>query len=446
LRRITISEIVEDDLMATRLSLSEIESHVCDVVSKQQHIPRAKVHLDSRLVQDLNIDSLDLVDLLFHVEDYFGVSLPNEVVGNPAYKALFTRKDFRVRDFAELVYLQRETSAPAKRGFWLRNDAALPTNVEPFTQLAGTFPVNGLGARPLFEPLGNNPQGFPLYRRLTDGMLSVLVPGAERVPLGTDARTPFPDEHPAHAVALSSFLMDAEPVSTAAYCRFLNSIDTPDDATLHEWFLLPESDRRREHELLRRTGAEWSPLPGTGRFPMILVSWFGAAAYAQWANGKEWRDYHNDSPFLPSEAQWEYGARGMEPHPFPWGTAAADPARARFAQYERGKHYEPHELPLAPVNTPLGLSPFGLRHMAGNVWQWCSDWYAPRFFEAPDATRPNPRNDTATGVRAERGGSWIGPDFLCRSTYRRGRIPAAKGRCLGFRCISLPPARDHRGA
>ena len=174
---------------------------------------------------------------------------------------------------------------------------------------------------------------------------------------------------------------------------------------------------------------------------MVLVSWYGANAYSLWANGRDWRDYQGEG-LLPTEAQWEYAARGARRRPFPWGDEPPSPERMRFGQHRRGYTYQADALPMAAVNEPLGVSPFGLHHMAGNVWQWCRDWYDKDFYRTAPATAANPVNRTPTGVRSERGGSWVGPAELCRSSFRRGRPPAARGRCLGFRCVS--DARDAR--
>eukprot|EP00438_Fugacium_kawagutii_P019832 Skav227927 [mRNA] locus=scaffold146:284401:286153:+ [translate_table: standard] len=95
------------------------------------------------------------------------------------------------------------------------------------------------------------------------------------------------------------------------------------------------------------------------------------------------------------------------------------------------------DLPIAAVNQQLGVSPFGLRGMAGNVWQWCRDTYHENFYLSSEASLRNAWNSEAGEAKSERGGSWVGPSDLARSSYRRGRTPEAKGRCLGFRCAVL---------
>jgi acyl carrier protein len=420
---------------ATHLELPQIEMKICDIASQELGVRRSEMHPGLRLVQDLNCDSLQFVELIMAIEDEFAVTFPDDAP-NPVYKAVFTRNPFRLGDLAELVYLQQGTDGPkqsSRQRYKFQSDAG---PVSPFTQLNGRFSSVD-ASRPLFEPLGENAAGHALYRRATDGMQCVRVPAAEVV-LGSADADVFPDERPRHVAKLDAFLIDSEPVSTTAYCRFLNSIGRLSEATQQEWFMPAANDRRREHLLIELTPNGWVPLAGTERLPMMLVSWLGANAYSLWANWLDWRSQSDSC--LPSEAQWEYAARGAAARKFPWGDREPSDRDMRYARHQRGERYTVATLPLAPVNEESGLSPFGLRHMAGNVWQWCRDWYSPAFYQSPEASAVNPINRTPTGIRSERGGSWIGPAFLCRSSYRRGRVPTAKGRCLGFRCVSAAHA------
>jgi formylglycine-generating enzyme required for sulfatase activity len=223
----------------------------------------------------------------------------------------------------------------------------------------------------------------------------------------------------------------------------LNSIDPVNEAALRDWFILDPGDRRQEHQLLVQYGNQWQPVPGTERFPMILVSWYGANSYSLWANGYSWHTCRGEpaaeadglASFLPSESQWEYAARGSAATKYPWGDEDPTPDRLRAGRHRVRNAYSAATLPMAAVNEQLGMSPFGLHHMAGNVWQWCRDWYDPEFYRSPAALRPNAENRQSTGIRSERGGSWVSPPELARSSYRRGRNPSARGRCLGFRCV-----------
>jgi formylglycine-generating enzyme required for sulfatase activity len=259
------------------------------------------------------------------------------------------------------------------------------------------------------------------------------------VEIGDSGEGAQADEQPVHEARLDAFLIDVEPVSTTAYCRFLSSIGEVGEETLHRWFILAAGDRRSEHLPIAKRGGRWEPVPGAERWPMVLVSWHGASAYSRWANGMDWEEGFLDVNYLPSEAQWEYAARGPARRRFPWGNEPAASDRARVACHRRRRSYALADLPLADVNEELGLSPFGLRHMAGNVWQWCRDDYDPGFYSTAAASRPNPVCRSGTLIKSERGGSWIGPADLARSSYRRGRPPLARGRCLGFRCVGEAP-------
>lgn len=429
-----------------RRTLAEIEQRVLDVTAEHLAIPRHQLAPHLSIVEDLRCDSLDFVELIMSVEDEFQVSIPAEGP-NPIYKSVFTRQPFCLSDLAELVYMQQGAGRPERASWSLfkRRPAEppplRPALAVPFTQLDGRWRPDGSKTR-LFETLGTV-DGFRHFRRRSDGMRCVRVPAAA-VEIGGDSPVALPDERPKHVVQLDSFLIDAEPVSVTAYCRFLNSADGASAAAHEDWFVLSPEDKRSGHVLVTHVGGEWRPRPGSERWPMILVSWYGANAYSLWANGEDWRDYRDAAgsdtgSFLPTEAQWEYAARGERSRLFPWGDGAPTQERMQYGRHRRNEVYQAETLPLVNVNVSLGLSPFGLHHMAGNVWQWCRDWYAAAFYQRLEAVAANPANVVPTGVRSERGGSWIGPPELCRSSYRRGRPANARGRCLGFRCVSRLP-------
>jgi len=390
---------------------------------------------------------MDLIELIMEVEETFDVTLPewSDASTNSIFKLVFTRQGFRLADLAELVYLVQGSGTPECKGWRARKvrSAAASSSVLPFTQLSGRWD-GCVGKQGMWEWLDHlGPASH--YRRRRDGMRCMLIPSAS-VEIGGDGPDALADERPRHVVEIDAFLIDAEPVSTTAYCRFLNSIVEVSPEVLADWFVLDPDDDRNPHTLIERIGEEWRPLAGAERWPMILVSWHGANAYSLWANGRGWRGYRDgDEPgaepdsLLPTEAQWEYAARGASYRTFPWGDEPASPDRMRYGRHRKGDVYQAETLPMADVSAELGMSPFGLHHMAGNVWQWCRDWYDDAFYSRPEASFPNPSNRTPGKVRSERGGSWIGPADLCRSSFRRGRPPSARGRCLGFRCVGAAP-------
>ena len=417
----------------TILDLVEVERQVCDIVSEHLAIPRAQVRPSSQLLQDFGIDSLDVMELVMALEEAFGVTLP-DASDDPFTKTAFTRSDFCLRDFAEVIYLQRGNGCNARPDWRGRRPTLSVGLTTPFTQLSGVWTPDAPERRKLFERLKIDGP-VTQFRRRSDGMRCLLLPAAT-VEIGCEGVGALIDEGPRHSVKLDAFRIDAEPVSTTAYCRFLNSVGDVSAATLAEWFVLDRRDTRNAHAVIAQTDDGWRPVPGAERWPMVLVSWHGANAYSLWANGRDWR---GGGSCLPSEAQWEYAARGAMYRLFPWGVAPPDDDRMRYGRHRRGDTYCPDTMPMAAVNDMLGMSPFGLHHMAGNVWQWCRDWYDRGFYRTPEATRANAVNAVVSGVRSERGGSWVGPAELCRSSYRRGRPPAARGRCLGFRCVSDAP-------
>lgn len=254
------------------------------------------------------------------------------------------------------------------------------------------------------------------YRSERDGMELVLVPARE-FRLGSDDGA-F-DERPAHAVALSAYLLDRTEVSNAQFERFVRA------GTYR-----PQGPWRR--------GAG----PGLERHPVRFVTWYDASAYAAWAGRR-----------LPTEAQWERAARGLDGRRYPWGSAWRGDAAVADLPLDAG--------PLAVGSRPLGASPVGALDLAGNVWEWTADWYDRRAYEARAGREPvlNPtgpadgappeerfvKTGTAGGNerstrKVVKGGAWFaGGAETTRASKRVALDPRAWFNDTGFRCAVPMP-------
>jgi len=169
------------------------------------------------------------------------------------------------------------------------------------------------------------------------------------------------------------------------------------------------------------TGKEMPPAPGWGwkdDHPVVNVTWDEAKAYCDWAGVA-----------LPTEAQWEKAARGTDGRKYPWGKGW-DPRKLQCSKKNGGD-----AVSTAPVGSfPAGASPYGCLDMAGNVLQWCEDWYDENY---PKSTSPtNPIGPAAGLGRVLRGGSWEGniEDFF-RCAIRDYGNPGDGDDISGFRCV-----------
>jgi formylglycine-generating enzyme required for sulfatase activity len=201
----------------------------------------------------------------------------------------------------------------------------------------------------------------------------------------------FEEEGPVHEVHLDAFYIDQYEVTNAQYKRFL-------EATHH------------------RPPLTWGK-PGFNEpdHPVTGVSWEAATEYAAWV-GKR----------LPTEAEWEKAARGTDSRLYPWGNKW-DEGKCRSAA---GK-----TLPMGPASVgsyPHGISPYGCHDMAGNVWEWCSDWFMPDYYS--QSAYRNPKGPLEGSWHILRGGGWDSAPNEVRTTIRRWGCPEGGYRCAGFRC------------
>ena len=245
--------------------------------------------------------------------------------------------------------------------------------------------------------------GVPISNR-TDREEYILIP-AGKFKMGCVPRDSRCEsgENPRHDVAISkNFWMGRNEVQVGSYRRFIDS----------------QSDRK----LKMPAGPIWDSRWKVTDSPVVNVRWDEAAAYCAWAGGR-----------LPTEAEWEYAARGgADGQIYPLNDENSRD-RANFS----GKHGNDEYDFVAPVRK-FDPNPFGLYDMAGNVWEWVNDWYGPY----STAGQTDPKGAEAGTEHVIRGGSWdADPKEQLRISYRKGYAKSAPS--VGFRC-ALEDSADVR--
>jgi formylglycine-generating enzyme required for sulfatase activity len=250
----------------------------------------------------------------------------------------------------------------------------------------------------------------------------VLIPAGE-FSMGDHFNEGIIDEKPVHTVYLDAFYMDKYKVTNAQYAKFLNEYGKNTDDAGHELLDIADEDC-----LIEKVGNTYRPKAGYENHPVIEVTWYGAAAYAQFY-GKR----------LPTEAEWEKAARGgLVGKRYPWG----DDITHDNANYS-GTGGKDQWNGTSPVGS-FAPNGYGLYDMAGNVWEWCADEYDSEYYgRSPKSNPKGPgvaitfKNNDFTNVntrRVLRGGCWnSNPNFL-RCAVRYDLEPSITNNDLGFRC------------
>lgn len=309
-------------------------------------------------------------------------------------------------------------------------DPTLPAVIAQLATTVATTPTVTLSPTPTLSgtilptPTSTpspTPTLAPQIMREIDNMPMVLIP-AGTFTMGSPEDDFFAnaDERPQHRVTLDAFYMDQFEVNVAQYAAFLNHLGSYFRACDDADCALPRGLAGYTSFLLEEDfgdAVQYVPLTGYANYPANHVSWPGAAAYCEYVGGR-----------LPTEAEWEYAARGTDGRLYPWGNQPPGPNLAVF-QSEGIEN-------LKPVDAlPEGASPFGVYGMAGSVWEWTADWYAEDAYT--QAPRVNPTGPETGLARVIRGGAWPTNNEAdrIRTANRSSASPLFYSGAIGFRCV-----------
>jgi formylglycine-generating enzyme required for sulfatase activity len=227
-------------------------------------------------------------------------------------------------------------------------------------------------------------------------------------------------------VPSSEFVIGCEDVDAAPNERPLTKV------TLSRYYLSRFPVTNREYELFDAAHKRKRTAGAGDLHPVVYLSSVEAIKFCEWLSSRERKKYR-----LPTEAEWEFAARGPEGRKYPWGNYAGRGDLANFADKNTVFAWSDREIDdgypeSSPVGAfPLGASPFGIEDMAGNVWEWCLDYFEPY----RGTHKVNPRGSTSGAKRVYRGGSWKSRFNSLRTTARGSNIPSYSCNDLGFRIV-----------
>lgn len=281
----------------------------------------------------------------------------------------------------------------------------------------------------------------------TEGM--VKLPGGTFL-MGTDSDEGFPDdgEGPVREVTVDPFWIDTTTVTNKKFAEFIRATGYKTEAEHFGWSFvfydfLPEKMLKKDLPVSEGTpwwkgieGATWDHPEGPQSdishrmdHPVVHVSWNDAVAYCKWA-GKR----------LPTEAEWEYAARGgLKQKKYPWGDELKPEGEHRCniwqGDFPDKNTKDDGFAGTAPVKT-FDPNKFGLYEVSGNVWEWCQDWFSSNYPLLQ--IRDNPQGPGSGNAKVIRGGSYLCHKSYCnryRIAARTANTPDSSTGNMGFRCV-----------
>ena len=233
------------------------------------------------------------------------------------------------------------------------------------------------------------------------------------------------DAKPIHSVTVSSFYMGKYELTVGEFRKFINATNYKTSAEQEGW-----SNIWTGSKFDKQNGVTWEfdsygfKRPPTQDIqPVIHVSWDDATRYCQWLSSQTGKVYR-----LPTEAEWEYAARGGSKSNGYAYSGSND--ISSVAWYSDNSNSQTHQGGQKQANE------LGIYDMSGNVWEWCQDWYDKDYYAS--SPTENPQGPSTGSFRVYRGGSWSFPAQSCRVAFRDSYTPGIRGDFLGFRLVLAP--------
>jgi len=236
-------------------------------------------------------------------------------------------------------------------------------------------------------------------------------------------------ERPVHVVELDAFYIAKFEMTNGEWKKFRNDPGYDDPKFWPGGRPVPKDQVPYWNDVRNHGGGT----PNSDEYPLLGVNWDSATAYCKWVSAKTGKKYR-----LPTEAEWEKAARGTDQRRYPWGNTI-DRTYANYTGnidtaaipgfYDGSKRGE--------LQTHSNASPYGAFDMAGNVMEWCQDWYSKDYYQV--SARKNPQGPAEGAYRVLRGGTFFMEVFDLRSSSRTAAWPSLQGhRMIGFRAVREP--------